>query len=545
MALQLALAIDDAPLAASAVQAVYTSLVPLLRPKTRSVFLLQPLCACLEALRHLGPERLTSIRRAPHLLACVGFELATLASEWGLGRLAEHVAALDVAGFASLVAAAREAAGNPDAEVRADVPAAEELVGTVYAEYVAASPRLAPHGAPLPDGGDGGDGGRGRGVQLYKALAESEEATWAVLADAADDARALELTVRACGLLLSASPSEERARAIGEKLDAALEAATAKSRYLTLSELMGGSDEEGAAAAEEEPPPEDEDEEAAAERLRLKAAATFTRKLKGLHARLLDRRAKRAMHAALRPWRAQARLLLARCASLVPPPEPEEPAADPKAEGADDDDDGGDDDDDAAAAAPPPEGAAVLSQLSRAAVLAERAECPSLLLATCTQLRNTFDELPAAVDAGMCYASFQPMRRLSQADEKDPPPDIPPALWRPMLRASRRSSRSRAGCATATPSAAPTRSPSPSPACARRARRRTRWRRRTATSRPPPSTSPTRRARTSRSRAAGSRRATRSPTPSTSTTTGSPRSSSRRSGSSRWRASGSGRRTSR
>ena len=83
MGLQLALAIDDAPLAASAVQAVYTSLTPLLRSRRRTIFVLQPLCHCLEALRLLGPTRLTSIKRAPHLLACVGFELATLANECG------------------------------------------------------------------------------------------------------------------------------------------------------------------------------------------------------------------------------------------------------------------------------------------------------------------------------------------------------------------------------------------------------------------------------------------------------------------------------
>ena len=76
MALQLAVTIDDAPLAAAATQAVYTSLTPLLKPRQRSLFVMQPLCACLETLRLLGPSKLQTIRRAPHLLACVGFEVS-------------------------------------------------------------------------------------------------------------------------------------------------------------------------------------------------------------------------------------------------------------------------------------------------------------------------------------------------------------------------------------------------------------------------------------------------------------------------------------
>ena len=65
---------------------------------------------------------------------------------------------------------------------------ADRLVGRLYAEYVASQPQLAPHGAPLPEGVDDS------GVKLWRALAESEEATWAILDAAVDEPRALELT---------------------------------------------------------------------------------------------------------------------------------------------------------------------------------------------------------------------------------------------------------------------------------------------------------------------------------------------------------------
>ena len=94
------------------------------------------------------------------------------------------------------------------------------------------------------------------------------------------------------------------------------------------------------------------------------------------------------------------------------------------------------DDDETPPPPPPPEGSPILTELARAAVLAMRAECPALLLAICAQLRNTFDSLPRGRGAFFAYKAFEPMPRLSQADDKDPPADIPPELWKPPLRAA-------------------------------------------------------------------------------------------------------------
>ena len=413
--LQLALAIDDAPIAAAATQAVYNALTPLLRPNRRTIFVLQPLCACLEALRLLGPKRLTCIRRAPHLLACVGFELTTLATNWSLDRLAQHAAALDVAGFASEYEAACAERGLADeADAKAD-----KLVGTLYAEFVASQPNLAEHGAPVAEGDEGG----ALGVKLWSALAKAEEATWAVLADAEGHPRVLEFTVQACRHILQATPTSAKAEEVHTKLSEILASAAEAGRYKPIAELIEP-------LPEEEPLAEEEDAEAANARKVARAEAMLARQLKGIRLRKLDRREKREMHRRQRPWRAQAKLLLARCAALIPPPAPAEKDKDPDA----DDDDDDDDDDDTPP--PPPEGSAVIAELSRAAVLAIRADCPALLLSTVAQLRNTFDELPAYADTTFAYRCFQPMPRLSQADDKDPPADIPRELWKPLLRAS-------------------------------------------------------------------------------------------------------------
>ena len=140
---------------------------------------------------------------------------------------------------------------------------------------------------------------------------------------------------------------------------------------------------------------------------------------------MLDRREKRILHFQQRPWRAHARLLLARCAELMPeeePPPPPEPA---------------EDEDESPPPPPPlPPGCKAWAELARGAVIAGRAECPALLLHACAQLRNVFDGLPAAVDNGMAYGPFEAMPRLSQADPPDPPPAIVPALWKPLARAT-------------------------------------------------------------------------------------------------------------
>ena len=56
-------------------------------------------------------------------------------------------------------------------------------------------------------------------------LATAEDATWAVLGEAADHPRLLEFTVQVCGLILGSQPTEERAIFLTEKLTEALASA--------------------------------------------------------------------------------------------------------------------------------------------------------------------------------------------------------------------------------------------------------------------------------------------------------------------------------
>ena len=105
----------DARALVMALQAVYSALTPLLRSHTRALLVLEPLAACLSALQILSPQALLTIRRAPRLLACVGFQLLTLASEWGLDRLAEYAAGIDVVTFAAAVDAEAQGVDEPTA----------------------------------------------------------------------------------------------------------------------------------------------------------------------------------------------------------------------------------------------------------------------------------------------------------------------------------------------------------------------------------------------------------------------------------------------
>ena len=117
--------------------------------------------------------------------------------------------------------------------------AADQLVGTVFAEFIASQPSLAKFGAPLPEEGDGS------GVKLWGALAEAEEATWAVLAEAAGHPRLLEFTVQACAHILQSQPTEAKAELIAGKLAETLAAVSESSRYLRLDELVSAAEPVG------------------------------------------------------------------------------------------------------------------------------------------------------------------------------------------------------------------------------------------------------------------------------------------------------------
>ena len=106
---------------------------------------------------------------------------------------------------------------------------------------------------------------------------------------------------------------------------------------------------------------------------------------------------------------------------------------------------------------PCPRGA-VLAELARAAVLAERALCPGLLLRACAQLRNAFDRLPTAADNLAAYDRFEAMPR-ALAEPTLPPTARGAARCGSQWRASPTpSSRCCARYATAARSAATIRS---------------------------------------------------------------------------------------
>ena len=90
--LQLALAVNDGALSGAALQGLWNLLVPLLRLRRPSAFLLHPLCSIVEALRLLPAERLVAVRRAPQLLACAAFALVRLSQQAVRERVRVRVA---------------------------------------------------------------------------------------------------------------------------------------------------------------------------------------------------------------------------------------------------------------------------------------------------------------------------------------------------------------------------------------------------------------------------------------------------------------------
>jgi len=122
------------------------------------------------------------------------------------------------------------------------------------------------------------------------------------------------------------------------------------------------------------------------------------------------------------PWRAQAKLLLARCAVQCPP-------------------DGSADDGSAEAVQGKTEteaGSAVLTDFSRAVVLAERADCPVLMLQAAMMLHGHFSRLPVSERAYEVYGGFESL--VCSASDGTIKPALESAVsvdvWRPLLRSS-------------------------------------------------------------------------------------------------------------
>ena len=241
LALQLALAADDAPLAASTVQGLFNLIAPLLRLRQASAFLLQPLCAVLRALQMLDRERLVAIRRAPQLLVCTTFGLTKLSQECGLGPLADFVAQTDVCTFAQSLATqyASQAETWADAGMRGAVQAsrvetdADALMASMLREYVASDLGLtapaANNPAPAPDNVD-------IGLVVWGSLRDAAEAAWEQVEAFAGHPRQLEFAVRVCGEMLRGKQNAETAATVRRLLGKILEATKSLSRIKTRAE---------------------------------------------------------------------------------------------------------------------------------------------------------------------------------------------------------------------------------------------------------------------------------------------------------------------
>ena len=225
------------------------------------------------------------------------------------------------------------------------------------------------------------------------------------------DARLLEFTCHAAGARLFHSPSAESATAVRDAVRAALKSAAARSARpslgaeMTAAATADASPPANAKGRKEEkkaPPPkgeeakaadDDTDEERAAARLALAI------KLRGLRSYLSKRAAARAAARDNGPWAAQCHLLLARCASI------DSAAADPDSAKSD------------------PElaeskGLEALAELSRASVLAARAECPVLLIQA--RSRRISRRVPPRVHATE-HPSPQPARTPLRTGGSDAP----------------------------------------------------------------------------------------------------------------------------
>ena len=241
LALQLALAIDDAALSAAALQGLWNLIVPLLRLRTPSAFLLHPLCSIVEVLQLLPPERLVAIRRAPQLLACAAFALVRLSQQAGLGALADHVAQTDVRGFAQKLAteyaaqaAAREAQGVAGAAAASAAEVeADALMAAMLREHVASDAALT---LPAPDDSAPSPSNDDIGLVVWGSLRTAADAAWAQVEAFKEHPRQLEFGVRVCEEMLRGKQNAQTAAAVRAMLDTLLAAAKAATRQKTRAE---------------------------------------------------------------------------------------------------------------------------------------------------------------------------------------------------------------------------------------------------------------------------------------------------------------------
>ena len=241
LALQLALAVNDAPLSAAALQGLWNLIVPLLRLRTPSAFLLHPLCSIVEALQLLPPERLVAIRRAPQLLACAAFALVRLSQQAGLGALADHVAQTDVRGFAQKLAteyaaqaAAREAQGVAGAAAASAAEVeADALMAAMLREHVASDAALT---LPAPDDSAPSPTNDDIGLVVWGSLRTAADAAWGQVEAFKDHPRQLEFGVRVCDEMLRGKQNAQTAAAVRALLDTLLATAKEATRQKTRAE---------------------------------------------------------------------------------------------------------------------------------------------------------------------------------------------------------------------------------------------------------------------------------------------------------------------
>ena len=493
MAVQLALAASDPALAATAVQASFNTLAPLLRETQRSPVLVQPIACCLAALSLLPREAFASVDRAA-MVAHLGFEGARLAAEWRLPGLVGQLPQV-----AKSVLAAPDETAAPTGMGASEDGGAEALVRSLFEEWLASQQGGSTAAEEVA-------GVEQPAVRIARALAKSADSAAAIVAEMAQEApdrgQMLRFAVMISERRLNESPSKETGEMVVEAVRSAAEAARRFCLFAPLSESTAAARASLAVSAAA-----DEQEEVGAEAAKAALrASTLASLLCAAWRFVKERRTARRERAACLPWLAQARLTLARCAAIAF--DSNSGGADAAAEGqqAADAGEGGEGGENDAVRrvfgefdkdgsglidvlelkpallllgieadygetravltrydadgggtldvtefaalvaelqqgkAPDPklsEGTDVLVECSRCATLALRAQCPVLLLKAAVMLLNFHATLPAGALVASAFEGFEEYPRpKGEPNPPDKPPALPPAAWKPLVRAA-------------------------------------------------------------------------------------------------------------
>lgn len=423
LALQLALAAGDDALTASAAQATFHSLIPLLRAGQRSSFLIQPLAACLAALSLLPRAALGSIQSASVLLARLGYEASQLAIEVRLPSLAVQLSA--TASKLLTPDEGHDVTGKPLGA--GDVLEPEgTLVYRLFGEWLSSRAEFQAAGTGMVGGSPG--------FKICSALSRSADEAAPLLGALEADVRHFEFTVQVCASRLAANPTPEAVVAVREALARASEVSRGASSFEPLSKRVSSARDAATAIEPAASQPADGDE-AVVEAMRAQHGTTLAALVRAMWLFVKARGTARAHHAATLPWRAQSKLLLARCAAISPNAAPELPVRDDTPESAQGEVVPPSDHAETASHSSLLEGLDVLVECARASTLALRAHCPMVVLQATAMLSNYYSGLHAAALAASAFGGFDELPRpRGQKNPPDPPSAIPQQLWRILLQ---------------------------------------------------------------------------------------------------------------